>query len=393
MKKHILYILIPALVLVSCSRWPEAMPSKLVTAITLDSHSCSVRVDETWPLRVSFAPAGASSIVIWASSDESVATVSSIGTVTGVSEGKVRVWVVAERNGKASDTCEVTVLPPRPPVILVSNIKFSESSFEMQKGGNLDLKPYVSVLPDNATNPVLVWSSSNNAVALVSGGRVTALSAGTATIKAAATDGSGVYASCAVKVIDSGSGGTPGPDEDPPADPDLVMFDSCDDLEFFTGNATHRTGVTVEKLGRQEGSGYIQRVSGNDAEIFIFNRGSNVVDAQVTDYAKAQLVFWFYIEDAAKFRTKAGPGGRIEISHSGSPSQQALYWDSKTWIAEKVVDGWNYIILPFADAKEMTPANPFNPKGANYFRIYFNGAAASTENTYGIDAIGFKQNK
>ena len=151
--------------------------------------------------------------------------------------------------------------------------------------------------------------------------------------------------------------------------------------------------MTVEKLGRQEGSGYIQRVSGNDAEIFIFNRGSNVVDARVTDYSKAQLVFWFYIEDAAKLRTKAGPGGRIEISHSGSPFQQALYWDSKIWIADKVVDGWNYIILPFADAQEMTPANPFNPKGANYFRIYFNGAAASTENTYGIDAIGFKQKK
>ena len=47
----------------------------------------------------------------------------------------------------------------------------------------------------------------------------------------------------------------------------------------------------------------------------------------------------------------------------------------------------------FADAQEVTPNNPFNPLGTNYFRIYFNGAAASTEMTYGIDAIGFKQTK
>jgi hypothetical protein len=393
MKKYIPYILIPVLALAACSRWPEAMPSKQVASVTLDSHSCSVRVGETWPLRVSFAPAGSSSIVIWASSDESVATVSSTGTVTGVSEGKVRILVVAERNEDASDACEVTVLPPKAPDILVSSIKFSESSFELEKGKILDLTPYVTVLPDNATNPVLLWSGSNNTVALVSGGRVTALSAGTVTVKAAATDGSGVYASCAVKVIDTGSGGPPDPGEDPPADPDLVMFDSCDNLDFFTGNPKHRTGVTVEKLGRQEGSGYIQRVSGTDAEIFVFGRGANVVDAQVTDYSKAKLVFWFYIEDAALLRAKAGPGGRIEISHSGAPSLQALYWDSKERIAEKVANGWNYIVLPFSEAKEVTPDNPFNPKGANYFRIYFNGAAASTEMTYGIDAIGFKQDK
>ena len=106
MKKHILHILIPALVLVSCSRWPEAMPSKQVATVTLDSHTCSVRVGETWPLRVSFAPAGSSSIVIWASSDESVATVSSTGTVTGVSAGSTKISVSA--GGKEAE-CIVTV--------------------------------------------------------------------------------------------------------------------------------------------------------------------------------------------------------------------------------------------------------------------------------------------
>ena len=392
MKKYILSFLIP--IVAACAIRPEPMPSKMVMAVTLDSHACSVRVDETWPLRASFSPAGSSSVIAWSSSDESVATVSTTGTVTGVAEGTVRIIATSVRNGEASDTCEVTVLPPREPDVLVQSIRFSQPQFELEKGATLDLNEYVTVLPENATNPVLTWSSSNLTVAIVAGGKVTARTSGSAVIKASAADGSGVYASCSVKVPESGGDDpTPDPGEDPPADPDLVMFDSCDNLDFFTANPRHRTGLTVEKIGRQEGSGFIQRVSGTDAEIFIFGRGANVVDAKVTDPAKAQLVFWFFIDDAAKLRRTAGPGGRIEISHSGAPSLQALYWDSKSCIADKVSDGWNYIVLPFADAKEVTPDNPFNPLGTNYFRIYFNGAAASTEMTYGIDAIGFKQTK
>lgn len=367
------------------------MPSPMVTAISLDSHECTVHVDETWPLRVSFAPAGSSSRVEWFSSNEEVATVSSTGKVTGISPGKATIFVHALRNIEADDECVVTVIPPKEPDILVSTIRFSESKFEIEKGATLDLRGYVSVLPDNAANRTLVWSSSDLAVAVVSAGVVTARGSGTAVIKAMATDGSGVFANCTVKVKDDGNVTPPDPGADPPTEPGLVLFDACDNLDYFTGNEKHRTGVTVEKVGRQQGSGYIQRVSGSDAEIFIFGRGSAGIDAKVTDYSKAQLVFWFYVEDASKLRSKTVSGGRIEISHSGSPSRQALWWDSKAYVSDKVIDGWNYIVLPFSEGKEITPESRFSPKSANYFRIYFDGPIASTEMTYGIDAIGFKQ--
>ena len=304
MRQRIVALLLLVLGAASCALHPGTMPSKMVERITLDSHTCSVCVDETWPLRVSFAPAGSSSVVTWLSSDDAVATVSSIGTVTGISEGKAMILVVSNLNGEASDVCEVTVLPPR--------------------------EPEPDVDPDD-------------------------------------------------------------PGDDPPVEPDPVLFDSCDNLDYYTQNATHRLGVSVETTDAPQGSGYIRRISGQDPEIFIFGRGTNVVDARVTDPATAQLAFWFYIDDAALLRRTAGAGGRIEISSSGSPSRQALYWDSKEWIAEKVANGWNRIRLPFAQAKEMTPDQPFNAKAANYFRIYFNGAAASTEMIYGIDAIGFLQ--
>jgi transglutaminase/protease-like cytokinesis protein 3 len=58
-----------------------------------------------------------------------------------------------------------------------------------------------TVLPANATNNVLVWSSSNTAIATVnSNGLISGVSAGTVTITASSTDGSSNSATCSVTV-------------------------------------------------------------------------------------------------------------------------------------------------------------------------------------------------
>ena len=56
-----------------------------------------------------------------------------------------------------------------------------------------------TVNPSNATNKNVTWASSNTSVATVSGGRVTALKAGTATISVTTEDG-GKTATCEVTV-------------------------------------------------------------------------------------------------------------------------------------------------------------------------------------------------
>ncbi len=66
---------------------------------------------------------------------------------------------------------------------------------------NDTLQLTATIYPDNATNPVLDWKSTDNAVATVSNtGFVTAVGAGNATITVTAADGSNVSASCAVTV-------------------------------------------------------------------------------------------------------------------------------------------------------------------------------------------------
>ena len=61
----------------------------------------------------------------------------------------------------------------------------------------------MSIQPSDATRKTVKWTTSNSRVAIVSGnGVVKGTSAGTATITASATDGSGVKASCKVTVTD-----------------------------------------------------------------------------------------------------------------------------------------------------------------------------------------------
>jgi len=66
-------------------------------------------------------------------------------------------------------------------------------------GENLNLT--ATIAPDNATDKTVTWSSTNEAVAVVSeSGLVTAVGSGTCQIKATANDGSGKTASCLITV-------------------------------------------------------------------------------------------------------------------------------------------------------------------------------------------------
>ncbi len=68
--------------------------------------------------------------------------------------------------------------------------------------GNNETLSISTVVPDNATNKTVTWSSDKTNIATVdANGKVTAVAAGTATITATANDGSGVTATCTVTVI------------------------------------------------------------------------------------------------------------------------------------------------------------------------------------------------
>ena len=79
-----------------------------VTGVSLNASRATITVGETYSLIASIAPKNATNKkVTWTSSDESVAKVS-LGTVTGVSEGKATI-TVETKDGGFKATCEVTV--------------------------------------------------------------------------------------------------------------------------------------------------------------------------------------------------------------------------------------------------------------------------------------------
>lgn len=84
--------------------------------------------------------------------------------------------------------------------IAVTGVALDQTTLIMAKGGTATLKAVVA--PADATNQSVSWSSSDTSVVTVSGGVVTAVSAGTATITVTTDDG-GKTAGCTVKVADA----------------------------------------------------------------------------------------------------------------------------------------------------------------------------------------------
>ena len=87
-----------------------------------------------------------------------------------------------------------------PAPVKVSNVTVNPATVKLtSKGQTTQLS--ANVLPSNAENKNIVWSTSNASVATVdNNGVVTAVANGNATITAAALDGSGKYAECSVVV-------------------------------------------------------------------------------------------------------------------------------------------------------------------------------------------------
>ena len=163
-----------------------------VSSVSLNKTSLSFTgTGSSQTLTATVSPSNATNKTLtWSSSNTSVATVSN-GVVKAVGFGTAT--ITAKSNNGKTASCSVTVNPIQP-----TGIKATPETSTLY-GLNGTVKLSANVMPSNATNKAVTWSSRNTSVATVSSdGTVKAVGYGTTVITA--TTVNGLTSNCTINV-------------------------------------------------------------------------------------------------------------------------------------------------------------------------------------------------
>lgn len=174
-----------------------------VENIAINSTSNTVEAGNTLQLTSTITPENATNkSITWTSSNENYATVNSFGVVTALMEGIGKdVTITATSNGNNTIKAEfvINITQVAIPATLITLDSTSDTIIAGEK-----LALIATVLPENATNKTISWSSSNSNYATVdANGIVTTKLAGagkTVTITARTMDGSNKESSFNLKI-------------------------------------------------------------------------------------------------------------------------------------------------------------------------------------------------
>lgn len=163
----------------------------IVTSISIPS-SLILTVGDSYTFSPVITQSGASTTLIWNSSNARVVSVTNSGDIKALTSGSSVITCTAS-NG-VSAQCIVTVNP-----ILTNSVSLNYQELELEEGKRITLE--ATILPTNSTNKEIKWGSSNDNVAFVgANGLVIGVSPGYCNITATTTDGSNKNASCIVHV-------------------------------------------------------------------------------------------------------------------------------------------------------------------------------------------------
>ena len=162
--------------------------------ITLDKNEVTLDVGRSTVLKATVLPKETNDkTVMWSSSDESVAKVGKDGRITAVALGRCEILCTSRTNGEVQAKAVVNVQQPVKKITLddVPVIYVDQSA-----------KLTAHVEPEDATNPVLAFSSGNEKIFKVDAdGTITGVSVGEAYVTAVSTDGSNRQVKAKVRVM------------------------------------------------------------------------------------------------------------------------------------------------------------------------------------------------
>ncbi len=183
-----------------------------VKGVSVSPTAVELNTGVSQQLSVSVTPDNATiKTVNWTTSDPTVATVDAKGVVKTWKAGTATITATAADGSGKSAACTVTVKgqtvdkptdpeqPDKPTVVPVQSISLSPASVTVAKGATYQLNP--EILPANATNKAVTYTSSNPSVVAVAGsGLVTGNTAGTATVTVTSVADNTKVATCVITV-------------------------------------------------------------------------------------------------------------------------------------------------------------------------------------------------
>ncbi|MBR5729780.1 MAG: Ig-like domain-containing protein [Prevotella sp.] len=163
------------------------------TGVNISESSLKLKIREKAILAANTLPLETSDgMITWSTDDELVATVDYNGGVRGVGTGTCTIKATTVDGGYTA-TCEVTVTQP------VEALTLEKHELNLSAGETGKL--YAQIVPVNADDKAVVWSSSDDEVAMVdANGVVTAVKGGEAWIKVVSEDNMEAKDSCKVTI-------------------------------------------------------------------------------------------------------------------------------------------------------------------------------------------------
>ena len=177
------------------AQWTEDS-TVYVTSLTVKGSS-SVQIGKTAQMTVDILPMDAGSAGVTWSVNNTNATIDSNGVLTGVTEGTVTVTATAKDGSGKSATKQITVGQTSVVVPVTSITVSSKTSATTITANGGTLQMVAGVLPEDAGNQEVTWTVENRtgSATISATGLLSAVGNGTVTVKATATDGSGIVGS------------------------------------------------------------------------------------------------------------------------------------------------------------------------------------------------------
>lgn len=171
------FIMLSVLIAMLMSGCDKNKDKEIIGKVSIEESSIELKTGETISLKYNVEPKESVKDVEWISENSNIAEVNNEGFVTAKNNGET---VITAKLGNSTDVCIVKVVS-----IPVESVSLDKKTLELVKGEKGVLK--ATIMPENADNKSITWSSSNESIATVDeNGVVNALSIGNCEITATA---------------------------------------------------------------------------------------------------------------------------------------------------------------------------------------------------------------